>query len=149
MPSDAPPNLWIGPARPDERPAIEALLRDLALPLAGLADHLASTLVARRRGALVGCAALELYGDDALLRSVATSPSERGQGLGGTLVREALALAERRGVRRVWLLTTTAERYFPRFGFVRAPRSEAPLALGRSAEFRGACPDTAILMRRG
>jgi amino-acid N-acetyltransferase len=46
------------------------------------------------------------------------------------------------------LLTTTAERYFPRFGFEVIPRAEADPKLEASEELRGACPSTAVLMRR-
>lgn len=147
MASEAHPSVTIGPALPADLPDLEALLRELELPLDGLADHLGSAVVARRASGPVGCAALEVYGADALLRSVATRSTERGCGLGQALVRAALALAARQGVRRVWLLTTTAERFFPRFGFRRFPREAVPEAMLQSAEFRGACPATAVLMR--
>ena len=44
--------------------------------------------------------------------------------------------------------TTTAERWFPAFGFVVTPRREVPDALRSSVEFQGACPASAILMVR-
>ena len=69
-----------------DAPAILSLLERCRLPTAGLADHLAETLVARRDGQIVGSAALELYADGALLRSVAADPRERGVGLGHALV---------------------------------------------------------------
>lgn len=59
-----------------------------------------------------------------------------------------LALAAERGVDSVSLLTTTAETFFPRFGFEAVPRDVLPRALQSSAEFRGACPDSAIAMIR-
>ena len=43
------------------------LLEQNHLPLDGLADHLATTLVARQNGQIVGSAALEVYPDGALL----------------------------------------------------------------------------------
>ena len=48
-----------------DAPAILSLLERCRLPTAGLADHLAETLVARRDGQIVGSAALELYADGA------------------------------------------------------------------------------------
>ena len=36
----------------------------------------------------------------------------------------------------------------PRFGFTRPARSSDPDALKASAEFQGACPDTAVVMTR-
>jgi amino-acid N-acetyltransferase len=48
----------------------------------------------------------------------------------------------------IYLLTTTAENFFPKFGFVATTRATVPGALQASAEFQGACPDTAVVMKR-
>jgi amino-acid N-acetyltransferase len=126
--------------------ALAFRLSQATLPVAGFAEHLASTLVARADGDIVGGVALELYGEEALLRSLVVSPTERGAGLGERLTTAALELARARGARRVWLLTTTAERFFPRFGFRVVERSALPAVLGASAELRGACPASAVAM---
>jgi amino-acid N-acetyltransferase len=49
--------------------------------------------------------------------------------------------------RSLYLLTTTAARFFERFGFRPAERVEVPSSVRRSVEFRGACPESAVLMR--
>jgi amino-acid N-acetyltransferase len=59
-----------------------------------------------------------------------------------------LEQADAAGIEEVYLLTTTAEKYFPRFGFNRTARSAVPEAVKASAEFQGACPDTAVVMKR-
>jgi amino-acid N-acetyltransferase len=46
------------------------------------------------------------------------------------------------------LLTTTAERYFPRFGFERVDRKDVPESVRASVEFTSACPSSAIVMRK-
>ncbi len=125
---------------------LELLTRSM-LPVDGLADHLATTLVARAHGRIVGCAAVEIYGTAGLLRSVAVDPARRGEGLGHRLTEAALELARARGVRNLYLLTTTAGDFFPRFGFQRIDRTEMDPALERSAELRGACPASALAMR--
>jgi amino-acid N-acetyltransferase len=94
----------------------------------------------------VGCAALELYGAAALLRSVAVSPEARGTGLGQRLVAAALDRAHRLGVTSVYLLTETAAGFFPRFGFRAVERATVPVALQASVEFRAACPASATAM---
>jgi amino-acid N-acetyltransferase len=134
-------------AAPDDREAAEALLAAAALPLAGFSDHLGTTLLADGGGAVVGCVALELYGADALLRSLAVSAPWRDRGVGRALVTAAIELAAGRGARRLWLLTTTADRYFPRYGFSVVDRSAIAPAMGASAELRGACPATAVAMK--
>jgi amino-acid N-acetyltransferase len=126
---------------------VAALLDAERLPLAGLKDHFDQMLVARDGSRIVGCAALELYEDGALLRSVAVDAPHRGTGLGSELTRAALRLAEKQGIRAVYLLTTTAERFFPRFGFEVIDRADVPSSVARSAEFGGACPSSATVMR--
>jgi N-acetylglutamate synthase-like GNAT family acetyltransferase len=107
---------------------------------------LRNALVATRGGDVVGVVELELYGDFALLRSLVVSPAERGTRLGERLATDALALARENGARDVYLLTQTAERFFPRFGFTVEDRARAPEALRRSDEFRVACPASAVMM---
>jgi amino-acid N-acetyltransferase len=135
-------------ARPEDFDGIAELLRDNKLPTDGLRDHLATALVVRDRETIVGSAALEVYDDGALLRSVAVAPSLRNSGLGRRLTDAALDLARARGVPALYLLTTTADRYFPRFGFERIDRSGVPAGVQRSVEFTSACPASAIVMRR-
>jgi N-acetylglutamate synthase-like GNAT family acetyltransferase len=128
-------------------PSILQLLRDSGLPTDGLADHLHTALVARDGAVVVGCAAIELYADGALLRSVAMAPAARGRGVGGQLTEAALALARSFGVPEVYLITTTAESYFPKFGFVQTTRDRVPTGVQQSVEFRSACPASAVVMR--
>lgn len=85
-------------------------------------------------------------GGDALLRSVVVNPDIRGTGLGEQLTRQVLDEARTHGVRAVYLLTTTAESYFPRFGFERIEWERVPARVRESREFRGACPASAIAM---
>ncbi|HMQ35080.1 MAG TPA: GNAT family N-acetyltransferase, partial [Chloroflexaceae bacterium] len=116
--------LQLVPAMPADLPAVLELLAASNLPRDGLAEHFDAAVVARDGAAVVGSAALELYGEAALLRSVAVAEGLRGQGLGRELTTAALELARARGVRRVYLLTTTAEGYFPSFGFAPVSRAE-------------------------
>lgn len=67
-------------AKRDRLPEILALLQVCELPKEGLATHLSKTLVARRGNEIVGCSALEVYQELALLRSVAVKPSFRKRG---------------------------------------------------------------------
>ena len=63
-------------------------------------------------------------------------------------MRRVLDHARERGVQDVYLLTTTAEDYFPRFGFRRVDRREVPAEVQASVEFRKACPGSAVAMRK-
>jgi amino-acid N-acetyltransferase len=136
----------IAAAAPADLPTILSLLERSKLPQAGLERLVATTLVAREGERLVGCAALELYGQAALLRSVAVEVSSRGLGLGQQLTRAALDLAKSRGIRTVYLLTETAEQFFPKFGFRSIARTAVAPAVRQSEEFTTACPESAIAM---
>jgi N-acetylglutamate synthase-like GNAT family acetyltransferase len=127
-------------------PAVQALLQANQLPTEGAQAHLATYLLAESNGEVVGCAGAELYGDVALLRSVAVAPGLHQQGIGRLLVKRLLQEAARRQIRTVHLLTVTAPEYFARFGFKRGPIAQAPQALKASAEFQGACPACAAFM---
>lgn len=131
-----------------ESTAVRDLLRASDLPTDGVPDDLADFLVAMRGAELVGTIGLECYGDSALLRSAAVRRAERGTGIGEALVTSLLARASAKQLRSLVLLTTTAETWFPRFGFERITREEVPSSLHASKEFQGACPASAIVMRR-
>jgi N-acetylglutamate synthase-like GNAT family acetyltransferase len=128
--------------------AVTTLLRDSELPIDGVAEWLDRFWIAEHQGRVVGIAGMERYGDSGLLRSVAVVPEWRGTGIGRTLVDHVLEEGRAAGVREVYLLTTTAEHYFPRLGFSCCDRESVPAALRASAEFKGACPASAVVMRR-
>ena len=137
----------IDAATPDDIPMLFALLHQNRLPVDGLREHVATTLVARRDGRIVGSAALEKYADGVLLRSVAVAADLQHQGVGHDLTSAALRLATTLGAPAVYLLTTTAEAFFPRFGFERIDRAEVPASVFASVEFASACPASAVVMR--
>jgi len=135
-------------AAPTDLAAVERLLTASSLPLDGVREALSTFVVAESAGDIVGVAGLEACCDNALLRSVAVHPDWRSHGLGRALVTRVISDAEARGVRALYLLTTTAERYFPSFGFRTISRDEVPDDLRETAEFRGACPASATVMCR-
>lgn len=138
----------IRPATTTDLPRVEQLLTESALPLDGVRESLADFVVAEAEGSLVGVAGLELCCDDALLRSVAVRPEWRSKGVGRALVTRVIADAEARGLRALYLLTTTAEAYFPSFGFTKIDRAAVPQAVRETSEFKEACPASATVMTR-
>ncbi len=131
-------------------PAVEALLSAADLPLDGAADAVASLGVVARdaAGAVVGAAALERFGSAGLLRSVVVAPAARGLGVGRAVVEEAERLAAAEGMDDLYLITETAEAWFPRLGWTPVPRSVAQAAVGESIEFTTVCRDKGVPMRR-
>lgn len=126
--------------------AVSRLLTESSLPLDGVPGTLNGFLVAESGGEVVGVAGLESCCDNALLRSVAVRPEWRSRGLGRSLVERIIAEAEGRGIHGLYLLTTTAEHYFPSFGFKAVSRDAVPSDIQATGEFRGACPASATAM---
>lgn len=135
-------------ASDQDLPEVRSLLQRLSLPLDGVDQHVKMMLVAREDGRVIGTAALELYEDGALLRSVAVDPRQQGKRLGHELTEAALRLAAAHSADTVFLLTTTAEHFFPKFGFEPIARDDVPASIQASVEFRSACPASAIVMRK-
>lgn len=138
----------IRPATADDLPAVERLLVESSLPLDGVREALPTFVVAEAAGELVGVAGVECCLANGLLRSVAVHPDWRSHGVGRALVTRVISDAEARGVNALFLLTTTAERWFPSFGFREIARAAVPEDIRATAEFRGACPASATVMMR-
>ena len=131
-----------------DRSAIESLLVANGLPLDGLEIALPTAVVARGEGGVVGCAAFEPYGSVGLLRSVCVAAPLRGTGLGRKLVGATEQLATAAGISELFLLTETAETWFPSLGYVPAARASLPTSLKSSPEITSACPDTAAVLHK-
>lgn len=134
----------LGPADLD---AARALLAAHDLPVEDLASPALSLLGAFQDRGLVGVVGLESCEPFGLLRSLAVADAHRGRGLARALCAEIFALARRRGIQTLFLLTTTAADYFPRLGFVAIPRDAAPPSIQTSTQFASLCPASARVMR--
>lgn len=128
---------------------VEALLAEARLPVADLASSSSLDLLGMRaNGRLLGVVGIEVYGDVGMLRSLAVAPACRNAGLGVGLVSAAETRAGERGVRTLYLLSTTAAGFFARLGYEAVPRSDAPAAIAATAQFSDLCPASSIFMRK-
>src|SRR6478752_105558 len=92
---------------------VEDLLAKTKLPRGGVDALIDSFIVAEDDGRLIGVAGVERHGAYGLLRSVAVDPEAQGRGLGRALVERLIAESNENGIAELYLLTTTAEKYFP------------------------------------
>jgi amino-acid N-acetyltransferase len=137
----------IRPARAGDLDEVEQLLTTCNLPSTGVGENLEEGyVVAIREESIIGVAGIEVCGLYGLLRSVAVTATRRGASVGGALVNDRLAWAEVRGIRRVFLLTTDAARYFEHFGFSPVDRRDVPDEVRVTDEFASICPDSAVVM---
>jgi amino-acid N-acetyltransferase len=133
-------------ASQEDLKTIATLLTEAGLPTAGVEEHVRSFVLAEQGKECLGVGGLETYGSVALLRSLAVCRQERNTGIGTTLLEQLMTNAHSRGALRLILLTTTAEHYFARKGFVRIERSSLSGPITASKEFTGACPSSAVCM---
>ena len=129
---------------------VQALLKNAGLPFEDLREDVLEhfVVVEDASGNLVGAGGMEHYGSDGLLRSVIVHEKFRGTGLGKQLALVVEQHARDRGITDLYLLTTTAENFFPRLGYERFERNRVPERLSQSTEFASLCPASAICMRK-
>ena len=126
---------------------IRQLLEKVKLPTESLDNGDTSFFVAEDDGTLAGIAGFEFYGKDALLRSVAIPPELQNRGIGDRIVNSMVSIAQERHLKRIVLLTETAERFFRKKGFKVIDRSSINNdPMSQSSEFSFACPSTAVCM---
>ena len=134
---------------PGLEPGVQAVLSASRLMAVNTAAPGTMTLAATTpEDEVVGCAAVERYGDNGLLRSVAVLPANRGQHLGHHLVAAAEAEAAEDGIASLYLLTETAEAFFSALGYENVDRADVPKEVLASDQFDKLCPSSAVAMRR-
>ena len=134
--------------REGDREIVRSLLEQANLPT-DILESGRGNLWLVRDGTATAAGGFEFYGEDALLRSVVVDPAHRSTGMGGRMVEQLLKIAAERRVRRVWLLTETAEKFFAQRGFVKVERSTITnKELLASPEFTHVCSTTAVCMLR-
>jgi UDP-N-acetylmuramate: L-alanyl-gamma-D-glutamyl-meso-diaminopimelate ligase len=137
------------PAQRGDMEAVRAILRAVNLE-AELArdEHAGSFFVLRNEKGVSGAVALEVFGDDAILRSLAVNPEFRGAGYGWMLADMAINQARWRGVRRIYLLTESASDFFAaKFGFRVVDRSTLSKQVAASETFSRLTGASLVAMR--
>ncbi|HEY1557816.1 MAG TPA: UDP-N-acetylmuramate--L-alanine ligase [Kofleriaceae bacterium] len=111
-------------------------------------EQFSSFYVLHNERGLVGSVALEVMGDDAILRALAVHPDIRGQGYGWVLADMAVGQARWRGVRRIYLLTESASDFFAaKFGFRVVDRTTLSKQVAASETFTAARGHGLVAMR--
>jgi len=130
-------------------PAFMAALTGEGLPVDDLAEAGRCFFAYRSLGgALLGFGGYELFGSDALLRSIVVTMEARKKSIGRNLVPLLAYRALRAGARRAFLLTLTAADFFAKTGYKKIERADAPAAILASRQAASLCPATAVLMSR-
>ncbi len=131
-----------------DRPALIDLLTQVDLLTDDLPDDLSTFTMAFDDDKLVGAAGVEVFGTTALLRSVAVSPAYQNKHIGRQIIESSLKIADDQGVNMLYLITTTADRYFKRLGFSRVDRTNVPDTVAQTRQFSDLCPASSVVMQK-
>jgi amino-acid N-acetyltransferase len=134
-------------ANADLKKLVLELLQENNLPVSDLdsGKHLFALM---RDYTVIGTGGLEFYKDCALLRSVSIKKDFRGKGLGKFVNKELERVARQKGIRDLYLLTTSARGFFAKEGFKEIKREEVPHSIKNTSEFSHVCPSSAIVMKK-
>jgi amino-acid N-acetyltransferase len=132
-----------------DMPALLVLLQGAGLPTADLkSSQRLKMWVLEARDSVLGTIALEPFGTNGLLRSLAVAPEYRKWGFGRELVARLERDAQAIGVERLVLLTETSESFFRSLAYEVIDRRDVSEELKQSAEFRSLCPASAVCMSK-
>ncbi|HBL77779.1 MAG: hypothetical protein A2W90_02275 [Bacteroidetes bacterium GWF2_42_66] len=138
--------MLLKPAQKDDLSAVIELLKFWELPFIDVGEPAVHLYLLKEKDRLNGTGGLEIYGDDALIRSVAVAEEFRGTGLGKTICGELEQIAAESGVKTLYLLTTTATHFFERRGYRIVKREEFPDRIKETGQFSELCPVSAVCM---
>ena len=139
-------NLIIQSATENDIDTIKKLLDDNNLPTTDIHQDNIQLFTGLIDNKIVGVIGLEKYKNVGLLRSLAVNDLYKNQRVGTRLTRQIFDLCASDNIDKLYLLTTTAEKYFDKFGFVKIDRIEAPDAIKQTREFKDICPISAVVM---
>jgi amino-acid N-acetyltransferase len=125
---------------------VQNLLMENQLPFEDLESSNVSLTFALLEGQIIGCIGVEKKGEDGLLRSFSVSQKHKNQGIGNELFNRLINRLKSENIKTLHLLTTTAESYFNKRGFLVSSRIHAPKSIMETTEFTSLCPSNSIYM---
>ena len=138
-----------------DAPAIHALVAGYAregvlLPrtIGEICENVRDFTVVEKRGQIIGCGALHLYGQHlAEVRSIAVAREAQGRGAGRKLIEALLKEARGHKIAQVCLFTRSPK-YFAQLGFIEVPHASLPDKIFkdcRSCPMFTKCDETAMV----
>ena len=125
---------------------IQNLLKENSLPFEDLESSMVSLFVSVLNGQIIGCIGVEIKGEDGLLRSFSVTDKYKNQGIGNALFNILVNYSKSENIKKLHLLTTTADGYFSKKGFVKSDRINAPESIQTTTEFSTLCPSSSVYM---
>lgn len=141
-------NIEIFPATNLDFNEIKILLSDNNLPVSDIKKDCISFFKAVENNNIIGIIGLEKYKNTGLLRSLAVKDGYKNLKIGERLVRYLFTFCQGKNIDELYLLTTTAEKYFKKFKFEKIERPKVPEEIMQTDEFKNICPESASVMRK-
>jgi amino-acid N-acetyltransferase len=135
-------------SKDDEFNQFKELIADAGLPIEDLNYQKQILISFFEQHVFIATAGLEIYGTDALLRSVAVVKEKQKQGIGSLIFEHLKPVLVENKIQNLYLLTETAKDFFLKKGFELIERKDVPESVKASAEFSSICPASAIVMVR-
>lgn len=140
--------MTINELKPQEFDSVIALLHEAELEYSDLKQPNIRLFRFAEAEQIVGVSGLEIYGDQALLRSVAVSKKLQNKGIGSRIVAQIEQQAKDSGISELFLLTTTARGFFESLDYQVISRKDFPEALKQTEQFSSLCPVSAACMMK-
>lgn len=135
------------PLSNSDKLALFSLLENAALPISDIEFNEKKLFFGEfKHEKLIGAVGLEIFKNTSLLRSLVVDKSARKKGLGKKLVTLIEKYLNENNIKTVYLLTTTAEKFFENLGYKKMTRSEAPEDIKNTSQFSDLCPNSSIFM---
>ncbi len=138
----------IGSVLNEEKGAVVQLLNESGLPTTDVNEPGVKLFCIINQGEVIVSGGYQLLGNYALIRSLAVKERFKGKYLGELMLKYLLDECSERSVKKVFLLTTTAEAYFVKHGFSTVDCDEVPEIIKQTSEFSSLCPATAIVLTK-
>lgn len=142
-------NCHLKNAKTDNLKDIQYLLEECGLPSHDISvKDIPHYFILKKEHVVIGTIGIELFHPYGLLRSLAIKEAYRKKGLGERLVSKLESYAVELNIRKLYLLTTTAESFFSKLNYKKTSREHAPKSIQNSEEFSNICPDSAVVMSK-
>ncbi len=125
---------------------VRLLLQENKLPYEDIDKHFVDFILAKENNKIVGAIGIERYNNIGLLRSFVVTKLFRNKKIGNKLLNFLLKKSIDEGIENIYLLTTTADKYFLNNGFKIENRDNIPDLIKQTKEFSTICPLSAVAM---
>ena len=131
-----------------EIPYARKLLKDNGLPFSDIENESIQLFSIAQENQNIGIIGFEKCGKSGLLRSFVIEEQYRSKGIGAQVLSDFEKLVSELEISDLYLLTTTADKFFARNGFEVFDRNAVPQLIANTTEFDSICPASAVCMRK-